>query len=65
MWCQDKVMKLKKTTAVALREFETVLAGIFNVVSGNAPLEQLIPLSGVITGSLGILQEATKQVPSF
>jgi Leucine-rich repeat (LRR) protein len=60
---EDKVMKLKKTTAVALREFESVLGGIFNVVSGNAPLEQLIPLSSVITGSLGILQEATRQVP--
>lgn len=36
-------MKLKKTTAVALREFESVLGGIFNVVSGNAPLEQLVP----------------------
>jgi len=62
---EDKVTKLKKTTAVALREFESVLGGIFNVVSGNAPLEQLIPLSSVITGSLSILQEATKSVPNL
>jgi Leucine-rich repeat (LRR) protein len=62
---EDKVEKLKKTTAVALREFESVLGGIFNVVSGNAPLEQLIPLSSVITGSLGILQEASRQVPQI
>jgi hypothetical protein len=62
---EDKVDKLKKTTAVALREFESVLGGIFNVVSGNAPLEQLISLSSVITGSLGILQEASRQVPQI
>lgn len=53
---EDKLTKLKKTTAVALRfsfspflpsvslvsEFESVLGGIFNVVSGNVPLEQLV-----------------------
>jgi len=60
---EDKVTQLKKTTAVAIREFETVLAGIFNVVSGNATIEQLVPLSGVITGSLSILQSVTKAFP--
>jgi len=60
---EDKVTQLKKTTAVAIREFETVLNGIFNVVSGNATLEQLVPLSGVITGSLSILQAVTKTLP--
>jgi len=59
---EDKVEKLKKTTAVAIREFETVLNGIFNMVSGNATLEQLVPLSGVITGSLQILQMVTKDI---
>jgi len=59
---EDKVTKLKKTTAVAIREFEQVLNGIFNMVSGNATLEQLVPLSGVITGSLQILQMVTKDI---
>jgi len=59
---EDKVTKLKKTTAVAIREFETVLNGVFNMVSGNATLEQLVPLSGVITGSLSILQMVTKDI---
>jgi len=60
---EDKVTQLKKTTVVAVREFETVLNGIFNVVSGNATLEQLVPLSSVITGSLSILQAVTKAIP--
>jgi len=59
---EDKVTKLKKTTAVAIREFEQVLNGIFNMVSGNATLDQLVPLSGVITGSLQILQMVTKDI---
>jgi len=60
---ESKETQLKKTTAVAIKEFETVLGGIFNIVSGNATLEQLIPLSGVITGSLQVLQEVTKDLP--
>jgi len=59
---EDKVTKLKKTTAVAIREFETVLNAIFNMVSGNATLQQLVPLSGVITGSLAVLQLVTKDI---
>ena len=59
---EDKVTKLKKTTAVAIREFETVLNGVFNMVSGNATLEQLVPLSGVITGSLSVIQLVTKDI---
>jgi len=60
---ETKETQLKKTTAVAIKEFETVLGGIFNIVSGNATLEQLIPLSGVISGCLQELQEVTKQLP--
>jgi len=60
---ESKETQLKKTTAVAIKEFETVLGGIFNIVSGNATLEQLLPLSGVITGSLQVLQEVTKDLP--
>jgi len=58
---EDPVTKLKKTTNVAVREFETVWQGIFNVVCGNPTLEQLIALSGVISGSLSVLQEATRE----
>eukprot|EP01126_Amoeba_proteus_P045265 TRINITY_DN5057_c0_g4_i3.p1 TRINITY_DN5057_c0_g4~~TRINITY_DN5057_c0_g4_i3.p1 ORF type:complete len:506 (+),score=131.84 TRINITY_DN5057_c0_g4_i3:550-2067(+) len=58
---EDAVTKLKKTTAVALREFESVWQGIFNVVCGNPTLEQLIALSGVITGSLTLLQALVKE----
>jgi len=58
---EDPVTKLKKTTNVAVREFETVWQGIFNVVCGNPTLEQLVALSGVISGSLAVLQEATRE----
>jgi len=59
---EDQVTKLKKVTAVAIREFETVHQAVFNIVCGNPTLEQLISLSGVITGSLAILQNATKDL---
>jgi Leucine-rich repeat (LRR) protein len=60
---EPKEVQLKKTTAVAIKEFEGVLGGIFNIVSGNAQLEQLIPLSSAISGSLEVLQEITKELP--
>jgi len=60
---ESKETQLKKTTAVAIKEFENVLGGVFNIVSGNATLEQLVPLSTVITGCLGVLQEVTKELP--
>jgi len=60
---ETKETQLKKTTAVAIKEFEGVLGGIFNIVSGNASLDQLIPLSGVISGSLEVLQQVTKDLP--
>lgn len=59
---EDPVTKLKKTTAVAVREFETVWQGIFNIVCGNPSLEQLVALSGVITGCLTILQELSREL---
>ena len=59
---EDQVTKLKKVTAVAIREFETVHQQVFNIVCGNPTLEQLVALSGVITGSLAILQNATKDM---
>jgi hypothetical protein len=59
---EDPVTKLKKTTAVAVREFETVWQGIFNIVCGNPSLEQLIALSGVITGCLTVLQEVAREL---
>jgi len=63
MEVNPKKSNLKKTTAVAIKEFEGVLGGIFNIVSGNAQLEQLIPLSSAISGSLEVLQEITKELP--
>jgi len=60
---ETKETQLKKTTAVAIKEFEGVLGGIFNIVSGNASLDQLLPLSGVISGSLEVLQAVTKDLP--
>eukprot|EP01124_Arcella_intermedia_P035950 TRINITY_DN9302_c0_g1_i1.p1 TRINITY_DN9302_c0_g1~~TRINITY_DN9302_c0_g1_i1.p1 ORF type:complete len:587 (+),score=141.25 TRINITY_DN9302_c0_g1_i1:32-1792(+) len=60
---EDKVTQLKKTTAVAIREFETVLNAIFNVVSGNTTMQQLAPLSEVLAGCLTILREVTKDLP--
>jgi len=59
---EDQITKLKKVTAVAIREFETVHQAVFNIVCGNPTLEQLVSLSGVITGSLAILQNATANI---
>jgi len=59
---EDQVTKLKKVTAVAIREFETVHGAVFNIVCGNPTLEQLVALSGVITGTLAILQNATSNI---
>jgi len=56
----DHVTKLKKTTAVAMREFETVHQNVSFVVCGNPTIEQLVSLSSVITGSLQVLQDCVK-----
>jgi len=57
----DHVTKLRKTTAVAMREFETVHQNVLFVVCGNPTIEQLVSLSNVITGSLQILQDCVQE----
>jgi len=57
----DHVTKLRKTVAVAMREFETVHQNVLFVVCGNPTIEQLVSLSNVITGSLQILQDCVQE----
>lgn len=57
----DQVTKLKKTVAVAMREFESVHQNVLFVVCGNPTIEQLVSLSNVITGSLQILQDCVQE----
>jgi len=56
----DDITKLRKTVAVAMREFETVHQNVSFVVCGNPTIDQLVSLSSVITGSLQILQECAQ-----
>jgi len=57
----DHVTKLRKTVAVAMREFESVHQNVLFVVCGNPTIEQLVSLSNVITGSLQILQDCVQE----
>jgi len=57
----DDVTRLRKTVAVAMREFETVHQNVLFVVCGNPTIEQLVSLSNVITGSLQILQDCVQE----
>jgi hypothetical protein len=60
---ESKVDMLKKTTAVAIRECETVLEGINSVIQVSSPLEKILVMREVLVSIVRVLQLFEKEIP--
>jgi len=60
---ESKLQMLKKTTAVAIRECESVLDGINQVVNMNATQEKMVIMRDVLNTTFNILKNYENEIP--